>query len=98
MKNIFDLKRKEELSRLILNTGILVYYGITFIYHISGNIIYKYGYDEYGKTEYYYFFRNIYVQFPITCAIIFNLTTTYAMYLHILKQKKSIDMIYQKND
>ena len=95
MKNVFDLKREEELSRLILNTGILVYYGITFIYSISGNIINKYAYDEYGKTEYYYFIRNIYVQFPITFSIILNLTTAYAMYLHIMKQKqnKSINII-----
>ncbi len=93
MKNVFDLQRKEELSRLILNTGVLVYYGITFIYNISGNIIYKYAYDEYGKTEYYFFYRNIYQQFPITFSIIFNLTTAYAMYLHIIKQKKSTDII-----
>jgi hypothetical protein len=95
MKNVFDLKREEELSRLILNTAVLVYFGITFIYSISGNIIYKYAYDEYGKTEYYFFYRNIYQQFPITFSIILNLTTAYAMYLHIMKQKqnKSINII-----
>lgn len=98
MKNVFDLKREEELSRLIINTGVLVYYGITFIYSISGNIIYKYAYDGYEKTEYYYFFRKIFVYIPTTIAIIFNLVTTYAMYLHIIKQKKLTSIILQKDD